>query len=262
MQKVKPLILVVLTYSLLSCETTKPALTTSGSGKTSICGETLVGVTSEKREVEVAGVTLMEFKLGKVETKVTPEFQRIASEASMNEESRVRIACKAMEISGEKPSAEGLSYNMQLLGFLSSNPSVAERIAWAERVPVPKAAPQQSPNPTIPQESLSDRLIRTCEQPTVGLKKEPTFFVPLWVSYLRALKHENAPSERDLQSLYNIKGRYRDHLYNAEDVFSTSLYTLKCLEEMGELRFEKLGTTGKMGDNKSFDNQRIVFLAP
>ena len=122
MQNVKPLLLLLLTYSLLSCETTKPALTTSGFGKTSRCGETLVGVTTEKHKIEVVGATLKDFSLGEYRTEVTPEFQRIASETSMNEDSKVKIACTAMEKSGGEPSDERLTYYLNLLGFLSSTP--------------------------------------------------------------------------------------------------------------------------------------------
>lgn len=54
------------------------------------------------------------------------------------------------------------------------------------------------------------------------------------------------------------EGRYRDNLYIPEDIFAESLYTLKCLEEMGAVKLEKLGTTGKYLD-KVYDNQKIVF---
>ena len=68
-------------------------------------------------------------------------WEKIASEAAMNGESRVKIACKAMELSGGKPSDERFSYYMQLLGFLSSDPSpsAVERREWAKQVPFPKA---------------------------------------------------------------------------------------------------------------------------
>src|SRR3954468_13876805 len=114
MQNIKPLLLALLTCSLLSCETSKPAPATSEVEKTSKCGEILAGVTTEKSNLEVAGATLMDFSLGKVQTKVTREFQRIASEAAMNGELRVKIACIAMELSGGKPSDERFSYYMQL----------------------------------------------------------------------------------------------------------------------------------------------------
>jgi hypothetical protein len=148
MQNIKPLLLALLTCSLLSCETSKPAPATSEVEKTSKCGEILAGVTTEKSNLEVAGATLMDFSLGKVQTKVTPEFQRIASEAAMNGELRVKIACKAMELSGGKPSDERFSYYMQLLGFLSSDPSpsAVERMEWAKQVPFPKAPPFRTPN--------------------------------------------------------------------------------------------------------------------
>ena len=149
MQNVKPLLLALLTCSLPSCETSKPASTTSEIEKTSKCGEILVGVTTEKRELEVAGARLMDFALGKAQTDVTPEFKRIVSESAMNGESRVKIACKAMELSGGKPSDERFSYYMQLLGFLSSDPSpsAVERMEWAKQVPFPKAPRPRTPNP-------------------------------------------------------------------------------------------------------------------
>lgn len=269
MQNVKPLLLVLLTYSLLSCETTKPVSTTSELGNTRKCGGILVGVTTEKRKLEVAGTTLMDFSLGKVQTEVTPEFQRIASEAAMNEDSRVKIACTAMEMSGVKASPEMFTYYLHLLGFLSStpSPSMEKRMEWAEKFPVPKTPqPPESNSPNTgtngsakaTQESLSTYLVRTCKQPPVGLNRRPEYFVPYWFEYLHKLKEEKFPAGRDLQSLYYIKGRYRDHLYTPEDVFSESLYTLKCLEEMGEVKLEKLGTTGKYQE-KAFENQRIVF---
>ena len=149
MQNVTPLLLALLTCCLLSCETSKPAPTTSVIEKTSICGEILVGVTTEQRKLEVAGATLRDFSFGKVQTRVTPEFQGIASEAAMNGELRVKIACKAMELSGGKPSDERFSYYMQLLGFLSSDPSpsAVERTEWAKQVPFPKAPQLRTPNP-------------------------------------------------------------------------------------------------------------------
>lgn len=123
-------------------------------------------------------------------------------------------------------------------------------IGWAEKDPPSKFKPTQ--------DSLSDRLVRTCKQPTVGLNRRPAHFVPYWFEYLHMLKEEKFEGGRDLQNLYYIKGRYRDHLYAPEDVFAESLYTLKCLEDMGAVKLEKLGTTGKYQE-KAFENQRIVF---
>lgn len=163
MQKVEPLLLVFLPCSLLSCAPKSESITT-GNGKPSRCGDTFVGVTTEKSKYEVAGATLFDFTIGKGKTEVTPEFQRIASEVTMNEDSKVKIACNAMEKSGGEPSDERFTYYLNLLGFLSSSPpppSVEQRMAWAEKFPAPKAAQPQSPNPTAPQESLEGRLC-TC----------------------------------------------------------------------------------------------------
>ena len=256
MQSGKPLLLLLLTYSLLSCALAKTETITTGSGETSPCGER----TTEKREFEVAGATLKDFSLGEYNTKVTPEFQRIASEAAMNEDSRVKIACKAMRMSGVEASPEMLSYYVHLLGFLSSDPppTVEQRMAWAERFPVPKAAPQEG---LIPQESPAMRLAKSCTQPIVGLRRQPEEFVPIWMGILLKLKGEKFPPDRDLQNLYNIKGRYGDYYNTPEDFFSESLYTIKCLQDVGEIKLQQLGASGKQGD-KVFENQRIIFKSP
>jgi len=234
MQKAKLLVLVLLTHSLLSCETTKPAPTTSGIGKPSRCGEILVGVTTENRKLEVAGATLKDFSLGKVQTEVTPEFQRIASEASMNEDTRVKIACKAMEMSGGEPSDERLSYYIQLLGFLASDPSAAERLAWAEKVPAPKTAQPRESNPTYKgitgpvrstEESPATQLARTCKQPIVGLKQRPELVIKIWYGVVNELKATRLPSEHDLLNLYSFKPRMR-HQVNAPRIYFKKLTTL------------------------------------
>jgi hypothetical protein len=140
MRRLKPLLLVLLTFSLLSCETTrKPASTTSGLGKTSQCGEILVGVTTEKPELELAGATLKEFSLGKLDVKVTPQFQRITSEAAMNEDSKIKVACKAIEMAGVEGKPEMVAYFIQLQSFLSTNQTLDDRIKWAQAFPIPSA---------------------------------------------------------------------------------------------------------------------------
>ena len=111
------------------------------------------------------------------------------------------------------------------------------------------------------EESPSMRLAKFCKQPIVGLSRQPEAFVPIWVGLLAHLKGEKFPPDRDLQSLYNLKGRFRDYYNAPEDFFSESLYTLKCLEDIGEVKLEKLGTTGTYG-GKVFKNQRIVFRSP
>ena len=72
MKSVKSLLLVLLTYSLLSCETTKPATTNIGTEKTSQCGELPAGVTIDKRQFHLAGLKLGEFSLGDVDINSTP----------------------------------------------------------------------------------------------------------------------------------------------------------------------------------------------
>jgi hypothetical protein len=267
MQIVKSLFFVLLTYGLLSCAPQKAAPTTSGLGKTSQCGEILVGVTTEKQELELAGATLKEFSLGRLDIRVTPEFQRIASEAAMNEDSKIKVACKAIEMAGVEGDSEMVAYFIQMQSFLSMNPSVDDRIKWRQAFPHPKAAPQRQSRPTHTgfgdsvEIELDPSLARSCKQPTVGLRRQPEYFVSIWYHFLRQLKAEKFPQDRDLNSLYHIKGRYRDPYNNPEDLFSESLYTLKCLEDVGEIKLEMLGTTGKYG-GKVFENQRIDFGEP
>lgn len=226
-------------------------------------------MTTEKREFEVAGATLKDFSLGKINTNVTPEFQRIASEAALNEDSRVRIACKAMEMSGVKASPEMLTYYLHLLGFLSStpSPSVEKRMEWAEKFPVPKIPQPRAPSHTDTRigstfEFTVDpsiiRLAQSCKQPMAGLRRQPEDFFPTWHAFLFYLKREKFPPDRDLLNLYLIKGRYKDSYNLPEDFFSESLYTIKCLEDVDAAKLEKLGTTATYG-GKVFDNQRIIF---
>jgi hypothetical protein len=256
MQSVKLLLLVLLTFTLLSCETTKPATPVIGAAKTSQCGELPAGVTIDKREFRLAGAKLGEFSLGEVGINSTPEFTQILSEASKNKVVQSVLTCNAIELAGVSHDAEMVAYFIEMQDFLSSNPSLDDRIKWKKAFPFPKAARQEQ---STPQESLSDRLVRTCKQPLDGLNRQPQEFVPIWLGPLRQLHHEKFPAQRDLQSLYNIKGHLRDYYNTPEDFFRESLYTLKCLMDAGEIiRLENTGTTGKVGD-KVFENQRIVF---
>ena len=173
----------------------------------------------------------------------------------MNEDSKIKVACKAIEMAGVEGNAEMVAYFIEMQSFLSTNQSVDDRIKWKKAYPFPKAEPQQGSTPV---ESQSMRLAKTCKQPVVGLRRQPEAFVPMWVDLSNALRREKFPPDRDLQSLYNLKGRYRDYYNTPDDFFSESLYTLKCLEDVGEIRLEKLGTTGTYG-GKVFENQRIDF---
>jgi hypothetical protein len=112
-----------------------------------------------------------------------------------------------------------------------------------------------------PKESPAIRLAKSCKQPIVGLNRRPEAFLPIWIELLLRLRDDKFPPDRDLQNLYNIKSRRRDSYNAPEDFFSESLYTLKCLEDVGELKLESLGTTGTYG-GKVFENQRIVFRDP
>lgn len=259
MQIVKPLLLVLLTHSLLSCAPTNPTTTRMGDEKKSECGEIPAGVTMDKRELDIAGATILDFSLGKLVIKDTPQFEKIISDVASNFAATDIVLCKTIERAGARNNAKMVDYFTREIHFLAGRPSTSEQLQWQQANPFPNAAPQQEQS--TPQESLEDRLVRTCKQPTVGLKMQPAYFVPIWLGYLRGLKQKKFPPDRDLQNLYHIKGRYRDDLYVPEDIFSTSLYTLRCLQDMGALQLEKLGTTGKYGETV-FDNQRIVFSNP
>ena len=255
MQIVMPLLLVRLTYGLLSCKPTNPTSTNIGDQKMDDCGAIPGGVTVDKRELDIAGASLLDFSLGKLVIKDTPQFEKIISEAASNLAVTDILVCRTIARAGVRNNPKMVDYFTREIHFLAGRPSTSEQIQWQQANPFPNAAPQDQ---STQQESLSARLVRTCKQPTVGLNRRPEYFVPIWFDYLRGLKAEKFEAGRDLQNLYYIKGRYRDNLYTPEDVFSESLYTLKCLEEMGAVKLEKLGTTGKYQD-KAFENQRIVF---
>ena len=137
-QRLTLLLLVLLTCSFFSCEITrKPASTTSGIGKNSHCGEILVGVTTEKRDLEIAGATLKEFSLGKLDVQVTPQFQRIASEAAMNDVTKMQLACEPIKMAGVEGNAPMVEYFIRLQSFLSANPTPEQRIEFAKAMPIP-----------------------------------------------------------------------------------------------------------------------------
>jgi hypothetical protein len=137
MQSVKPLLLVLLTYSLLSCATAKPATTIIGAEKTSKCGELPAGVTIDKREFRLAGAKLGEFSLGETGINSTPEFTQILSEASKNKVVQSVLTCNAIELAGVAHDAEMVAYFIEMQNFLSTNPSVDDRIKWKQAYPFP-----------------------------------------------------------------------------------------------------------------------------
>src|SRR6185295_9392119 len=147
MQRVTPLILVLLTWGLLSCETTKPDTTIIGAQKTSTCGELPAGVTIDKRAFRLAGAKLGEFSLGETGINSTPEFTQILSEASKNKVVQSVLTCNAIELAGVAHDAEMVAYFIQMQDFLSTNPSLDDRIKWKKAYPFPKAGPQEQATP-------------------------------------------------------------------------------------------------------------------
>ena len=267
MQSLKPLLLVLLTYSLLSCAPTNPAPTRMGNEKISDCGEIPIGVTIDKRELDIAGATMADFSLGKLEVKDTPQFQKIISETASNSAVTDVLVCKTIARAGVRGNPEMVDYFTRMTHFFAGHPRTSEQLQWRKTNPFPKAFPQPQSRSTHTgfgdsvEIELDPSLARSCKQPTVGLRRQPEYFVSIWYHFLRQLKAEKFPQDRDLNSLYHIKGRYRDPYNNPEDLFSESLYTLKCLEDVGEIKLEKLGTTGNYG-GKIFENQRIDFGEP
>ena len=271
MWNVKPLLLVLLACSILSCRPTNPTTTRMGDEKKSECGEIPIGVTIDKRELDIAGASLLDFSLGKLVIKDTPQFEKIISEAGSNLAVTDILVCKTIARAGARDNPELVDYFTREIHFLAVHPSTSQQLEWQNANPFPKTniAQSRSPKPAntetagsvqAPQESLSDRLVRTCKQPLDGLNRQPEGFLWIWLGSLSQLRRDKFPAQRDLQSLYHIKGHLRDVGYNDPDeVFRESLYTLKCLVDAGELiRLESTGTTGKYGE-KFFENQRIIF---
>jgi hypothetical protein len=161
-------------------------------------------------------------------------------------------------LAGVQNNPEMVAYFIEMQDFLATNPSVDDRIKWKKAVPFPKAALQEQSATRVASEI---RFAKACKKPVDGLNRQPESFVPLWLDMLRLLYKEKFAPDRDLLNLYRIKGRYRDPYPAPEGFFRESLYTLKCLEDAGEMKLEKLGTTSTYG-GKPFENQRIVFRSP
>ena len=258
MQRVKPLLFVLLTCTLLSCVSQKAAPTIIGAEKTSRCGELPAGVTIDKRQFHLAGLKLGEFSLGEADINSTPEFTQILSEASKDKVVQSVLTCDAIELAGVQNNAEMVAYFIEMQNFLATNPSVDDRIKWKKAFPFPKAAPQEQ---SATRESSEIRFAKSCKQPVDGLRRQPESFVPIWLDMLRILYKEKFPADRDLLNLYRVKGRYRDAYHTPEDYFRESLYTVKCLEDAGEMMLENLGATITY-EAKTFTNQRLIFKSP
>lgn len=144
MQLAKPLLLSLLTCSLLSCETPKHATTIIGTEKTSKCGELPAGVTIDKRAFRLAGLKLGEFSLGEVDVNSTPEFTQTLSEASKDRVVQGVLACNAIELAGVQNNPEMVAHFIETQNFLAANPSVDDRIKWRKASPFPKVVVQES----------------------------------------------------------------------------------------------------------------------
>ena len=144
MQSGKPLLLLLLTYSLLSCAPTTPAATNLGPEKTSQCGELPAGVTIDRQAFHLAGLKLGAFSLGEVEINSTPEFTQILSEASKNTVVQSILTCNAIELAAVSHDAEMVAWFIQMQDFLSTKPSLQDRIKWTQAYPIPNRKRSES----------------------------------------------------------------------------------------------------------------------
>jgi hypothetical protein len=98
-------------------------------------------------------------------------------------------------------------------------------------------------------------LLAPCHQSTAKLKRQPKMFFLAWRSTLERLRNER--NTYDLQNLFEVWGRIPIGL-TGRDLIREATYTLKCLEEEGLLKMEKMGATSRSwGEN--FENQLITF---
>lgn len=98
-------------------------------------------------------------------------------------------------------------------------------------------------------------LAKTCDQSRATLKRRPETFVAMWLSALNNLRHEG--SIHDLQNLFEVWGRIPVGL-TGKDLIEEATFTIKCLENRGQVRMEKLDTNGLYW-GVTFENQRIIF---
>lgn len=148
MRSVTTLLLLLLTFTFLSCAHRNPKF---GDEKKSECGEVPVGVTIDKGQLNMAGVTVGDFSLASLDIKFTPEFQGIISEAAKNALVQDYISCKVIERAGVQKDPELVDYFTNLMYFLSGKPSGQEQTKWRQENPFPrkKGKPELSENESI-----------------------------------------------------------------------------------------------------------------
>ena len=112
-------------------------------------------------------------------------------------------------------------------------------------------------SPTLPEQRQLESE-KQCQQSLDGLKRRPEVFLPTWRSVVTDLRKKRLI--HDLQNLFEVWGRIPVGL-TGKDLIYEGLFTLKCSEDIGELRMEKLGTTGRYW-GEDFENQRINFRNP
>jgi hypothetical protein len=274
MRSVKSLLLVFITFGLFSCSPIGPNSTKIGDEKTSGCGEVPAGVTMDKRALDLAGAAIGDFSLGKLEVKDEPRFEKIISEAASNVAVTDVLVCKAIARAGVKGNPEMVDYFTRLTHFLARQPSISDQLQWRQANPFPKASgqgPSILNNNGIADFSLtgegahpdvgalaSARLARMCTQSITGLKRPPEIFLHEWRSVANRLRKERLPAEHDLLNLYSLKARLRHEPSDPRDLFLEALFTLKCLEDIGELQLKKTDLE-KTYWGVNFKNHLIIF---
>src|SRR5262245_15992224 len=111
-----------------------------GNGPQDTCGDLPLGVTLDKRDIEVAGAKLADFSLGNFQINSTPEFQKVISEAASNETVREVLDCKTVTLAVLGKDAETVAYFMRLRIFPASNPSPELHLKWQQANPFPRTS--------------------------------------------------------------------------------------------------------------------------
>ena len=143
MRSVTTLLLLLLTFSALSCAHHDPKF---GDEKRGECGEVPVGVTIDKGQLDMAGAKFGDFALANLNIEFTPEFQRIISDAATNALVQDYISCKVIERAGVQKDPEMVDYFTNLMYFLSRKPNGEEQTKWRQENPFPgrKGKPELS----------------------------------------------------------------------------------------------------------------------